>query len=106
MLCELCNKKTAIYNVQVRPLQEPVPGDVLRGKSGAPSMGGVVVNLVVCKKCLPFSRTVFKVGDMVEAKGDVKFMDGTEHKGGERYRVTGESEAYFNMCHRAYKKVV
>lgn len=56
MNCELCNQKPAIYNVQVRPLQEPIIGKMLVGKGGRPSMGDVLMNVRVCEKCLPFER--------------------------------------------------
>lgn len=54
MICELCNQKPAIYNVQVRPLQEPETGKMLVGKGGTPSLGDIVIRVNVCEKCLPF----------------------------------------------------
>lgn len=56
MTCELCNQKPAIYNVQVRPLQEGKPGRMAVGIAGTPSMGDVLMNVRVCEKCLPFEK--------------------------------------------------
>lgn len=47
----------------------------------------------------------FKVGDLATALTDTSFTDGTTHIINQRYAVTKDNVAYFNVCHKDYMNV-